>query len=512
MIADIEDRHHGPRHIPIIILSFTHCGNKSILRVLRIILVILPEHPSETIVFHNEDGNPARANIKQALGYRKDGDGDGNSQPHKGVKASANSDVKYSFTSAQDGEPLQDDVRLCLGNDLKKAQDHSQRHVVTSLRGRLLASLSQKTIDDLNISMEEYIRLEEEKAQRRGKTSNWQTTTFGRNEHYYEEEYFTNFEEEFPTIIFRKINTTSFDTEQGMITGEYNGEDSEIEFPVIVLNNTLKSGTLPHYEPTVSAPNENKIDFRISLDESDDEDYTNLYVSFGIPLDPKRYYKDEATQEYCGGQDMAHLPAANQRHPWLRYEVEGYTPAIVHSYEQRHATICSRPVNWVHVLDFASLTPEMRHDLALRLRMVFTREGQQVFVSHAWRRLFEIHGPLVQKFILEFLSTCRLSNTIMDLDTADTLCFYLGRARRRMTWRQLILALGLHTEQEMAEAGGQAPEKVTGVDLFYLRNMDRGTANFLYLLAQYLFHHAKGRKSGARLFRGHFIRRLAAYF
>ncbi|GJW44794.1 reverse transcriptase domain-containing protein [Tanacetum coccineum] len=62
-----------------ILLSFTHCGNKSILRVLRIIIVILPEHPSETMVFHNKDGNPARANIKQALGYLKDGDGDGNS-------------------------------------------------------------------------------------------------------------------------------------------------------------------------------------------------------------------------------------------------------------------------------------------------------------------------------------------------------------------------------------------------------------------------------------------------
>ncbi|GJS19178.1 hypothetical protein Tco_0447810 [Tanacetum coccineum] len=60
-----------------ILLSFTHCGNKSILRVLRIILVILLEHPSETTVFHNE---PARANIKQDLGYLKDGDGDGNSQ------------------------------------------------------------------------------------------------------------------------------------------------------------------------------------------------------------------------------------------------------------------------------------------------------------------------------------------------------------------------------------------------------------------------------------------------
>ncbi|GJT49123.1 hypothetical protein Tco_0975280 [Tanacetum coccineum] len=35
----------------------------------------------------------------------------------------------------------------------------------------------------------------------------------------------------------------------------------------------------------------------------------------------------------------------------------------------------------------------------------------------------------------------------------DTLCFQLGGVRRRMTWRQFILALGLHTEQEMAEAG-----------------------------------------------------------
>ncbi|GJY27586.1 hypothetical protein Tco_0403353 [Tanacetum coccineum] len=68
------------------------------------------EHPSETIVVHNEDGNPARANIKLALGYLKDGDGDGNSH-------------------AQDGDPSQDDVRLCLDDDLKKAQDHSQRQV-----------------------------------------------------------------------------------------------------------------------------------------------------------------------------------------------------------------------------------------------------------------------------------------------------------------------------------------------------------------------------------------------
>nr|GEZ44410.1 hypothetical protein [Tanacetum cinerariifolium] len=43
---------------------------------------------------------------------------------------------------------------------------------------------------------------------------------------------------------------------------------------------------------------------------------------------------------------------------------------------------------------------------------------------------------------------------------------------------------------------GQAPEKVTSIDLFYLRTMDRGTANVPYLLAKYLFRHAGGGRAG----------------
>nr|GEW76734.1 hypothetical protein [Tanacetum cinerariifolium] len=80
------------------------------------------------------------------------------------------------------------------------------------------------------------------------------------------------------------------------------------------------------------------------------------------------------------------------------------------------------------------------------------------------------------------------------LDVADTLCFQLGEARHMMTWMLFILALGLHTAEEMAEdgfqaywlgservipdkgilgiTGWQAPKKVNGVDLFYLRDMD----------------------------------------
>ncbi|GKB37208.1 hypothetical protein Tco_0882150 [Tanacetum coccineum] len=46
------------------------------LRVLRIILVILPEHPSETMVFHNEDGKLLEQHQTSSR-YLKDGDGDG---------------------------------------------------------------------------------------------------------------------------------------------------------------------------------------------------------------------------------------------------------------------------------------------------------------------------------------------------------------------------------------------------------------------------------------------------
>ncbi|GKA28831.1 reverse transcriptase [Tanacetum coccineum] len=50
----------------------------------------------------------------------------------------------------------------------------------------------------------------------------------------------------------------------------------ETEFQAIVFNDTLTSEATLSCEPTVSSLNDNEIDFRISFDESDDEDYTDL--------------------------------------------------------------------------------------------------------------------------------------------------------------------------------------------------------------------------------------------
>ncbi|GKA11005.1 hypothetical protein Tco_0690438 [Tanacetum coccineum] len=99
-------------------------------------------------------------------------------------------------------------------------------------------------MDDPNITMEEYIRLDEEKARRRGKVYNWETATYG------------------------KI----WDNEDVYDLGSV-----KTEFPAIVFNDTLTSEAALSCEPMVSSLNNDEIDFRISFDESDDEDCTVIF-------------------------------------------------------------------------------------------------------------------------------------------------------------------------------------------------------------------------------------------
>ncbi|GJR05971.1 hypothetical protein Tco_0528955 [Tanacetum coccineum] len=99
-------------------------------------------------------------------------------------------------------------------------------------------------MDEPNITMEEYIRLEEEKTRKCGKVFNWETAKYGRI--WYDED----------VHDLRSVET---------------------EFPAIVFNDNLTSNETLSCEPTVSSLNNNENDFRISFDESDDEDYTVTY-------------------------------------------------------------------------------------------------------------------------------------------------------------------------------------------------------------------------------------------
>ncbi|GKA02606.1 hypothetical protein Tco_0675387 [Tanacetum coccineum] len=63
-------------------------------------------------------------------------------------------------------------------------------------------------MDDPNITMEEYIRLQTENAQRHGQTFNWETATYGKV--YCDDlDSFIDFEVDFPAIVYNDALTSN---------------------------------------------------------------------------------------------------------------------------------------------------------------------------------------------------------------------------------------------------------------------------------------------------------------
>ncbi|GKA71567.1 hypothetical protein Tco_0777706, partial [Tanacetum coccineum] len=80
------------------------------------------------------------------------------------------------------------------------------------------------------------------------------------------------------------------------------------------------------------------------------------------------------------------LPPRKQRHRFLRYEGLEYTDS--------------------DIVDFESRMAMEHHD----------EVGVVVFTSQACRRMFSTRGPLVWELILEFLSTLKFGEVLLDLD------------------------------------------------------------------------------------------------
>ncbi|GJR90785.1 hypothetical protein Tco_0214796 [Tanacetum coccineum] len=219
-------------------------------------------------------------------------------------------------------------------------------------------------------------------------------------------------------------------------------KDFETAFPTIVYQDALAPDHEISSKPTVSPHHDDGIDFdfKLSFDKSDDKDYIFSYDknSFSYKLTSVNNLKPDSDNDQ------------------VEINISSEEIAIEPSDSVVDTNVYAHPMSSKRVLDFKGLTEEMRHALTDRLRMVYTRaEGQILFTSHAWRWVFEIRRLLVLELML----------------------------RHQMSWRQFILAMGLHTAEEMetdriASDGdllGAAPEKVTATDLFYLRSMDEGT-------------------------------------
>ncbi|GJT05915.1 hypothetical protein Tco_0840377 [Tanacetum coccineum] len=132
--------------------------------------------------------------------------------------------------------------------------------------------------------MEEYIRLEEEKARKRRKVFNWETTKYGKiwcDEDVHD---------------LRSVET---------------------EFPAIIFNDNLTSNETLSCEPTVSSLNDNEIDFRISFDESNDEDYTIVYDKNSFSY--KIIYVNNLKTDYENNNEKVNMPSFSSPEPGVSY-------------------------------------------------------------------------------------------------------------------------------------------------------------------------------------------------
>ncbi|GJR87758.1 hypothetical protein Tco_0211769 [Tanacetum coccineum] len=165
--------------------------------------------------------------------------------------------------------------------------------------------------------------------------------------------------------------------------------------------------------------------------------------------------------------------------------------------------IYSREIHMVQVVDFLEM-PELMRDGLFAKMVIEHRDdtGVAVFTSRARGRLFDTRGPLVRELVLEFFSTLRFVEVLLDLDAPDTIHFQVGGAKRRLSRRQFILALGLHTREEMESPGFAR----SGVETLPL---DDGTQ---YCWEEYLRLFATGRKSGAHVSGRQFVTRLTGHF
>ncbi|GJU99888.1 hypothetical protein Tco_1329159 [Tanacetum coccineum] len=294
----------------------------------------------------------------------------------------------------------------------------------------------------------------------------------------------------------------------------YDLESVETEFPAIDFNDEVSSETLS-CEPTISSLN-NEIDFRISFDDFDDEDYMNEF--------PTIVCNDAQTSKL----DLLTEPIFNHQHI-NEFDLNGETSLSECDEEEQNILYFNDlfPFNIIHLDDLNSKKDNDDNEIDIiqssggeigldiheggtqgaGVRMLIEHrdaQGVNLFTSQAWRRLFDIRGLLVHKLILEFFSTFWFGEAVIDLDMPGALQFqldpqqgdlrdywigisstrdFLGTTPFYTSIRDPILKLCHRLISYSIAKKSQALKKLTVTNLFYLRGMDVDSVNVPYLLA-----------------------------
>nr|GEY30838.1 hypothetical protein [Tanacetum cinerariifolium] len=205
------------------------------------------------------------------------------------------------------------------------------------------------------------------------------------------------------------------------------------------------------------------------------------------------------------------LPPRDQRHQYLRFEGLQYTEGDIADYEMRLAKIYMREVHRVQVFDFGGLPNLMAEGLSSRMLIEHRdAQGQSGVRRRMSRREFILALGLhtteemqTTGFGLYWVESARqilykgdLSAYWIVISSAGD---FLGTPPSYTLIKDPMLRL-CHILISYSIVGrSQAPEKVIVTDLFYLRGMDVESVNVPYLLGRYLRLFASGRKQGAMI-------------
>nr|GEU97450.1 hypothetical protein [Tanacetum cinerariifolium] len=277
-------------------------------------------------------------------------------------------------------------------------------------------------MDDPNITMEEYIRLEEEKARRHVGHLIGKLPHLGK-------------------LKTMKMRTT------------------------LPLTSKLNSQPLGAIEskPTVCPPNENVIDFKISLDESDDEDYTVIFDenSFSYKIIAANDLKTDSENAIVYNDGLT-SKSDLQIKPFVSSErIDGSNLNGESSSEYKENVVYFNDLfNIIHPDD--SKLEKDNDDNDIYIIQSSEGIGSKVENGVFWRGAAGVRESHLEETIHDSVT--------FSLD-------FLGLALSYVLIRDLVRRLCHWMIAYSISGRGQAPEKVTDVDLFYLRGMDRGTTN-----------------------------------
>ncbi|GJU83507.1 hypothetical protein Tco_1285872 [Tanacetum coccineum] len=190
-------------------------------------------------------------------------------------------------------------------------------------------------MDDPNITIKEYIMIEEEKARKHGKVFNWETDKYGKI--WYDDDI-------------------------------HDLRSVESEFSAIAFNDEVSSEKILSREPTVSSLND-EINFRVSFDDSDDENYIVVFDKNSF------FYKKISTNNLKtdseNDNEKVNLPSLPSPEPTISYfddldffkDFENEFPAIVYndaltskSYFLTEPTLCPQHIDEFDFKDETSLS------------------------------------------------------------------------------------------------------------------------------------------------------------